>query len=249
MKKRKEKIEVEVKAVPEIEVKSNLTNPLHGVKFWLFAIGAALLLVMGVWILIDRNFGSSLAVAFTGIVIIIFGIVRIIPLVKSRKTGLAKFTSALEIIINVLLGVFLIFGATKIKANSDIGDFIEKYYRFFLGFVFYAKAVFYFINTSLLKEETNKFEFWLHILIITIAVIIFATNFDAKDLAIFIAILALLCAVFLIGMSGGSYYNYRKTINKKVKKEKVSEEQDDDNKDEEIILPTDEEQTNDTYVN
>lgn len=57
-------------------------------------------------------------------------------------------------------------------------------------------------------------------------------------------------------MSGGSYYNYRKTINKKVKKEKDKKDQDEDkkdqdedNKEEDIILPTDEEQTNNTYVN
>lgn len=251
--KKKKKVEIEVKATPEVEVKSSLTNPMQGVKFWLFTIGAALLLVMGIWILVDKNFGASLAVAFTGIVIILFGLVRIIPLVKSRKTGSAKAITTIEIVINLALGVFLIYGAIELRKNSTIGNFISDYYRYFLGFVFYAKGIFYFINSSLLKEETNKLEFWLHIVIITIAVVIFATNFDATNLAILIAILALLCAVFLVGMSGGSYYNYRKTLNKKPKKEKNKESEKDikdEPSEEEIILPHDETNKNEeTYIN
>lgn len=246
--KKKKKVEIEVKATEEQEVKSSLTNPIHGVKFWLFAFAAALLLVIGVWILIDRSFGSSLAIAFTGIAIIIFGIVRIIPLVKSRKTGLAKFSTILEIIINLGLGAFLIFAATEVKKDTGLGDFVDSYYKYFLGFVFYAKAIFYFVNSSLLKEETNKFEFWLHILIITIAVVIFACDFDASSLALFIAILALICAVFLIGMSGGSYYNYRKTINKKPKKEKEMSNEETNENEETLILPTDKENDNETYI-
>lgn len=251
MKKRKEKVEVKVKAVPETEVKSVLTNPIHGVKFWLFAIGAALLIVLGIWILVDRaGFGASLAVAFTGIVIIIFALVRIIPLVRSRKTALGKFVILIEILINFLLGIFLIYGATQISKETDFGNFINTYYRFFLGFVFYAKAVFYFINSSLLKEETSKLEFWLHILIITLAVVIFATDFDATKLALLIAILSLICAVFLVGMSGGSYYNYRKTIGKKPNKAKEEKkEENNEASEEEIILPNKEESHDQTYVN
>lgn len=246
MKKKKQVIEV--KTVNEVKVESNLTNPLHGAKFWLFAIGAALLLVLGIWILIDRSsFGASLAVAFTGIVILIFAIVRIIPLIKARKTGLAKFLTTLEILINIILGVFLIYGSTAVRDNNNLGNFINEYYKFFLGFVFYAKAIFYFINSSLLKEETNKLEFWLHILIITLAVVIFATDFDATGLALLIAILALICAAFFILMSGGSYYNYRKTINK-TKVIKEDKEKEVENKDE-LILPQDEDKQNETYVN
>ena len=244
----KKKIKVQVEE--EIKVNNKFTNPLLGVKFWLFTIASALLIAVGIWLLVDKTLAASLAVGFTGIVICLFGLIRVIPLFKARKGNMAKFVTILEIVINVLLGLFLIYAATIIKKEDNVlGDFVTKYYRFFLGFAFYLKSIFYFINTSLLKEETNKFEFWVHILIITIAVVIFATNFDASNLAIFIAILSLICGVFLIGMAGGSYFNYRKTINKKPKKVKEEKENIEENKEEELILPTNDEKNNETYVN
>ena len=48
-------------------------------------------------------------------------------------------------------------------------------------------------------------------------------------------------------MSGGSYYNYRKTINK-TKVIKEDKEKEVENKDE-LILPQDEDKQNETYVN
>ncbi len=245
---KKKKVKIEVQTVPETEVKSGLTNPLHGVKFWLFVIGAALLLALAIWLFIDSSFAASLTIIVTGIATIIFGITRLIPLVKTRKSALAKVTTIIEIIINILLGVFLLYASTYVKEDTDFGNFINNYYRYFLGFIFYAKAIFYFINTSLIKEETNKVEFWLHILIITLAVVIFASNIDATKLAILVAVLAIICGIFLIGVAGGTYNNYRKTLNKKPKVSKDEEKEEDIEDEEEIILPNPED-AEQPYVN
>ncbi len=218
-----------------------LPNPLYGVKFWLLSIAAALLLVMGIWILLDKSLGIKLGVGFTGLVIIVFGLIRIVPLIKTQKSGTSKMVIVGEIIIDFLIGAFLFYGAFKVQQgeNSGIGLFVAKYYRYFLGAVLYLKGVFYFIITSLLAEKTNKFEFWVHILIMTVGVFVFAMNFDASNLAIFIAILCLLSGVAAGLTSGGSYYIYRKNVVKT--KENAKEVNDvEEKKIDKNILPEDE---------
>lgn len=243
-KKDKEKIyKVEEKVLtPEEKIekfanKENkaLPNPLYGVKFWLLAIAAAMLLVMGIWIILDNSLGVKLGVGFTGLVIVIFGLIRIVPLVRTQKATNSKLLIVGEIIIDILIGAFLFYGAFKVQQgeNTKIGDFVTNYYRYFLGFVLYIKAVFYFITTSLLNEKTTKFEFWIHILIMSVAVVVFALDFDASHLAIFIAVLCLLSGLASGLTAGGSYYLYRKNVvrTKTVEKEETTKEE------EGVILP------------
>ena len=191
--------------------RKELPNPLKGVKFWALAFGAAALIALGLWILLDKNLGTSLALGITGLVIVIMGIIRIIP-------------------FDIAIGAFLFYAATAYQKDnsSSLGEFTNKYYRFFLGAILYLKGVFYFINTSLLKERTNKFEFWFHIVVMTIGAMIFALNFDAKKIGIIIAVISLIFALILIVMGGSSYYNYRKSVvkPKEEKKEEPKEEQD-----------------------
>lgn len=210
--------------------RKELPNPLKGVKFWALAFGAAALIALGLWILLDKNLGTSLALGITGLVVVIMGIIRIIPLIRTQKSGTAKALILVEIVIDIAIGAFLFYAATAYQKDnsSSLGEFTNKYYRFFLGAILYLKGVFYFINTSLLKERTNKFEFWFHIVVMTIGAMIFALNFDAKKIGIIIAVISLIFALILIVMGGSSYYNYRKSVvkPKEEKKEEPKEEQD-----------------------
>lgn len=207
--------------------KKEITNPAKGIKFWAIVAGAAALIVLGVWIIADRNLGTTMAIGVTGAVVVIFGIARIIPLIRTQISGSAKLTVVIEIIMDILLGAFLFFAAVQLQRDpeSGLGKFVDSYYRFFLGFVLYAKGVFYFIITSLLNEKTTKFEFWMHILIMTLGVVIFAIDFDASRLALVIAIICLLASLVLIAVSGSSYYNYRKSIHKPTEKTKNTQDE------------------------
>lgn len=221
-------------------------NPIKGVRFWLFLLACALLLVVGLWIIFDKTMGTKISLGFTGVAILLFGLIRIVPLVKSVKSTKAKWVSLLEIFVDLLIGgaVFAVAILFEKNGESNLTKFVNNNYKYILGIVFYLKAVFYFVNTSLLKEETTKFEFWVHILVISVACLIFALNFDATKLGYVIAALCLLCALFLGYESGSNYFNYRKK-NPKLKENKKHKNKEKENK---IILPKNENDENNIYL-
>lgn len=211
-------------------------NPMLGFKFWFFTLGAAILLTLGVWILVDKSLGTKLSIGVTGASIFLLGILRFIPLFKGVKNKKTKLSIFGEIAIEIIVGIFLFIVAFLMQKNgeSSLSNFVSKYYKYFLGSVLYLKAVFYFINTSLLHEDTYKMEFWTHIIIITLACIVFALNFDASSIGLLVAILCLLSALAIGAASGGSYYKYHKnkpkdTTKKQDKKHKKDKEN--------VILP------------
>ncbi|MDE5715549.1 MAG: hypothetical protein K2I42_05385 [Anaeroplasmataceae bacterium] len=207
-----------------------MRNPIKSYNFWLKILGAALLITLGVWLIIDVNTGENFAVfivlMFTGLVAGIFSIIRAIPLLRTAKTGKARFVSIIEIAIHIGLSIAMIFGAIAKISNedSDFANFVYKYYRFVIAFYLYSSIVSYFCCTVLCKEETDKIKFWTHIGILTLTCVICAIEFKGQTIAWIIAVLALAVSLGLIIEGGMGYNRYRKTILKE-REIKKSEEQ------------------------
>ncbi len=230
-----------------------MKNPMKSYNFWLKILGAALLITLGVWLIIDVNTGENFAVfivlMFTGLVAGIFSLIRAIPLLRTTKTGKAKLIGCIEIAIHLGLSIAMIFGAIVKISNddSDFANFVYKYYRFVIAFYLYTSIVAYFCSTVLCKEETEKIKFWTYIGLLTLTCVICAVNFKGKTIAWIIAILALLVSLGLIVEGGMGYNRYRKTIlkDREIKKEEAKEEQEAPAKDEQepiedegpIIIP------------
>ncbi len=202
-----------------------MLNPIKNYKWWIKIFAAALLLVVGLWVLLDKEFGGSLVVAFTGAAVIIFALIRVVALIRTMKTRNGRLVTLGEITLFVILGAIMLAGGIFLKSDPEhfLATLVNDYYKYFLGGVLYLRAVSYFITTVLCKEETNKTLFWTHIATITLSCVILSLdNFTAKDLSIVVAILALICSTGLIIEGGFNYYRYRQNISKKeeVKKEK-----------------------------
>lgn len=220
-----------------------MKNPLKSYSFWVKILAAALLITLGIWLIIDVNTGEKFAtfivLMFTGLVAGVFAIIRVIPLMRTLKTGMGRLTCIIEIVVHIGLSIAMIFAAIAKISNdeSDFADFVYTYYRFAIALFFYTRVVSYFICTVLCKEETDKIKFWVHIGLLTITCLICALNFKGRTIAWIIAVLALCCSIFLIGEGGVGYNRYRKQIAKEreEKKEEHLEEE------EEPILPSDEE--------
>lgn len=192
-----------------------MKNPIKTYKFWIKIIAAALLIVLGLWILFDNTIAKILVLLFTGLVTGIYALIRVIPLIKTLKTNKARLISLLEIIVDLLLAVYLCFAAINLKEDptSDFAIFNDKYYRFFIAFILYSRTVVYFMCTVLFKEETDKSKFWAHILLITIACLLCAlTDITSQGIAITIAVFAFLVSISLITEGSSGYWKYRKNI-------------------------------------
>lgn len=192
-----------------------MKNPVKTYSFWFKVIAAALLLTLGVWICFDRSIGTTLVLGFSGAVIIIYAVIRVVPLIKTMKSRRGIALSLGEVVLDLIVGVILFYSAVKIKKDSsaDFSEFMIKYYRYFMGSVFYIRGAIYFICTIFYKEETDRSKFWVHLAIMTIGAVIMAIdNLDAEMLALVIAILALICGAALAVEGGFGYGRYRKAI-------------------------------------
>ena len=217
-----------------------MKNPIKTYNFWLKIIGAALLIVLGVWLLVDNTTAKLVVLLFTGLVAGIFAIIRVIPLIRTLKTGRAKLVCFFEILIHLLLSVYLCYAAFNLKQDpeSALAKFNDQYYRFFIAFFFYTRAVVYFMCAILFKEETDKTKFWIHIILITLACFLCAIdNLTTQAIAITIAVIAFLVSLGLIGEGASGYGRYRKMV---VKERNANKEKKDQPKPEKEV-PTREE--------
>ena len=185
-----------------------MKNPFKSYGFWAKILAAALLITLGIWLIIDvstgEKFATFIVLMFTGLVAGVFAVIRLIPLIRTLKTGRGRITCIVEIAIHLALSVAMIFAAVvKIsKENSELADFVYKYYRFFIAVFFYTRVVSYFMCVVLFKEETDKIKFWVHIGLLSLTCLICAVSFEGRTIA------------WIIVEGGMGYNRYRKAIAK-----------------------------------
>ncbi len=224
-----------------------MKNPIKTYSFWIKIIGAALLIAFSIWLLVDESMAIFIVLMLTGLVAGIFAIIRVIPLLRTLKSGRAKLTCFVEILVHIVVAILLVFGAISIvrtdeKEMSWYARFMHDNYRFFIAFFFETRVISYFMCTVLFKEETDKTKFWVHILLLVLGCVMCSlSNLDAHVIAIVIAVIALLCATALIAEGGVGYNRYRKTIVKDREKQKEEETKKEDGLEvpakEEVIIP------------
>lgn len=156
---------------------------------WLWEfIAVAFVLAIG----IVAKFIPDILIIIIGITFIVLGIFRIIPLLKTTKDRLLKGIYAGEIFISIFAGAVLIYlYYQKEELNKTFG--------YIIGAVLYLRALIYFYGTILRHEESDFFQFILHIVLITLGTAIIARGgFDVEDLGWVILIIAILTSILSV---------------------------------------------------
>ncbi len=181
---------------------------------------AAILIGVGVYM----AFASEVVYTITGIAIVIFSLVRIVPLLKTLKTETLRTINLIEIIFGLLIGGIIIYIGIVKGATLDNEPIWADVYRFSLVFFFYARGLVYFNSVVFLGEKTEIPKFWIHIAALTLGVVIAVLpGFDYALVGIFFLIIALIGASYL-GYDGyGGYKNYRQ-YSKELNEGKESEQ-------------------------
>lgn len=199
-------------------------------------ITTALLIVLGIIAVVEK---TILLYTF-GILFIIFGLFRIIPLLKTTNSKLVKWLLFGETIIDILSGGTLLFLAIK---NAETGNYIG----YIIGGVIYLRGFIHFLSTSLKDEPSNLVNFFFHIIMLTIGtVVITKGGFDKNLLAWLFLIVIVICAIIL-GVKGyRDYNNYRNNLScesklKKLNKEESKSDKKKDKKTDGVEAPTSEE--------
>ncbi len=202
-------------------------------KILAFAILVTFAILM--WIFQEQAIGAIFFIS--GIVVVFAAIIRVIPLLRTLKTGKAKLIAFCEIVLHLVIGLYLI-GASfyhwgkiaevdNIEELTGFAKFNLDAYKYVLVLLLYTRAICYFWVTILYHEETDKVRFWLHVITITIAVVVAALPLTPEKVVWTLIILAFGCALVIGGEAGTGYYRYRKTVSapKKKEKEKKKEKQ------------------------
>lgn len=156
-------------------------------KFIIKIVATILLITLGILILVNKDNAKFAMFIIAGGVTLFQAIIRSFFLLKKSRNKKAKIVTAVEIGLEILLGVFFIFAAiaqnsvTAAKAaeeageakkevssfNQGLSDFANKYYSIFISIIFYVASISYFWRTILYDDETDKFKFWLNFALVT----------------------------------------------------------------------------------
>ena len=239
-------------------------NKTFGIyKLLFYILVAALLLAFGILLLVKRKESVFIIFITTASVVILVSIIRLFYILLKKETN-PKVKKSTLIISLVFLGVgiyMIIAGAVynnDIKEGdmSDFSLFNDKYFPVFVAALLYAESIVYFMNTVLFKKDSKKFNFWLHIAFITIAVIILSfasgrkndgNDGTATSLVIAIAVISFICSAISVGIAFVGY-NGPNGSGKKKKIEAPKEDNVDDEDDEELHLPSNDDDNNNQPV-
>ena len=191
-------------------------------KFIIKLFAAAILIAFAVLIFVNQEEAQFAVLLITGCVCAIAAIVRIVPLLRTLKTHQARLISFCEISLHLVIGALLIFASFAYlnDPKAGFGLFVNENFHLVIAIILYTRAVAYFWITVLYKEKTTKFNFWLHIIAMTLAVLFAALReLSAYHIAIALAVISLIASLYLIVESGGGYWKYRKSIANAKKKE------------------------------
>lgn len=181
-------------------------------------VAVALLMCLAVFAVIKEE----LYLYIFSLLFIIFGLFRIIPLIKTTESKLVRIFISIETIVDVLVGLLILFSTIYdwefIKGSSLLGILI--------GSVIYLRGFIYFLGTTIKDEPSDFMGFITNIAFITIAtVIICKGGFNTIILSwMLFIIIFIICVIFsLKGYKG--FKSYRGSIvgESKIKKIKNKE--------------------------
>lgn len=177
---------------------------------WIFKfIAAGLILALGIVFKFILNDDAQVFVlVLTGLVLLIFGLFRIIPLVKTLKNKTLKIMNIIEVSVNIIIGLLMLYFA--FFQEGKLGNL----YGYLLGGVFYLRGLVYFVSVVLVHENTSPIQFWFHIGFLTLGVVMFFNGDISTETIVWIIFgLSILVAGYLSFDGGAHYKRYRYELN------------------------------------
>jgi hypothetical protein len=184
---------------------------------------AAILLAAGI---LMKIYETDVVYATTGMAIVIFSLVRVVPLMKTLKKEVLRTINLIEIIFDTIMGGVMIY----VVFSGNSGEpFWLGIYGYLLAVFFYARGLIFFISQYYFGEKSEALKFWFHIVCITLGPVIFVLTIQGQDIISTLGWIVLFIAIsggIYLGYDGfGGYRKYRETskrLNEDKKQEKES---------------------------
>ena len=160
---------------------------------WLYLwMAAAALLVFATVILANGEFGRSIIFYLTGVLLVIFVIIRFVPLLKTTRNNWAVAINAIEMFVDFAIGVLMIVLTAKVEDKA----LLYKFYPFLVGAVVYVRGAVYFAEVCFFKTKVETAKFFINLALITVGSVIMGryNNFNVDSIRWLIGIVFAICA-------------------------------------------------------
>ncbi|MDD3957820.1 MAG: hypothetical protein PHO96_02950 [Candidatus Izemoplasmatales bacterium] len=206
---------------------------------------AAILIAAGI---LMKVYDQQVVYAATGIAIVLFSVLRVVPLLKTLKKEFVRTLNLIEIIFDTIMGGVMIYVVFSGKASDT---FWVGIYGYLLAVFFYVRGIVYLVCLYYFDEKTEPIKFWFHVVCLTLGTAIFVLTILGRDIISTLGWIVLFISVggglYLAYDGYGGYRKYRessKALNETKKQKKQPKE--------EKGLPqpvVDEKEEKETYVN
>lgn len=174
-----------------------MNKPKFGYGWLVKWILAAILLAGGI---LMKLYEIEVVYATTGIAIVLFSLLRVVPLLKTLKKEVLRTINLIEIIFDTIMGGVMIY----VVFSGKSGDaFWIGIYGYLLAFFFYARGIIYMLSLYYFQEKSEPLKFWFHIICLTLGPVIFVLSVMGEDI-----ISTLGWIVLFISVGGGAYLGY-----------------------------------------
>jgi len=159
---------------------------------------AAILIAAGI---LMKIYDEEIVYATTGLAIVIFSILRIVPLMKTLNKEVLRTLNLIEVIFDTILGGLMVFVVFSGKLQSQ--TIWVNLYGYMLTFFLLARGIIYFVSLYYFEEKTEPIKFWFHLICISLGSVIITLTLLGNDI-----IPALGWMILFISVSGGVYLGY-----------------------------------------
>jgi hypothetical protein len=158
---------------------------------------AAILIAAGILVKINE---VDVVYATTGIAIVMFSLLRVVPLLKSLKKEVLRTINLIEIIFDTIMVALMIWVVFSGKSSDPLWVSI---YCYLVAVFFYVRGFIYMVSLYFFGEKTEPLKFWFHLVSVTLGSALFVLAI--LDINI---ISTLGWVVLFISVGGGCYLGY-----------------------------------------
>ena len=170
---------------------------------WVFKLIGAVLLI-GLALILYFGEYRGLVEAFVGLLIGGYAIMRLIPFIRTQRSGVIRTINIIEIIAHIAIAALFIFvGLTQ---EGGLGAL----FGYLLGGVLIGRGMIHFYGVSSGHEKGDHPTYFFHVAALVIGTIVLVNGYDVESIIILILVLAIGASLYLGFDAYGGYGQYRR---------------------------------------
>lgn len=170
---------------------------------WVFKLIGAVLLI-GLALVLYFGETRGLIEAFVGLLIGGYALMRVIPFLKTQKSGVLRTINIIEIIAHLAIaGLFILVGLTR---DGGLGAL----FGYLLGGVLVGRGMIHFYGVSSGHEKGDHPTYFFHIAALVIGTIVLISGYDVESIIVLMLILSIGASLYLGFDAYGGYGQYRR---------------------------------------